>query len=224
MDSIKDFFTDLADNNLYIIIIVGAIILFAIIGFIADRSKKKKIEKSMDDATATPIENVNNQVVENDVVSENNETPVTEPMTMPDTTVVEPITSVPVVEEVAPVISEPVVTEPETENVSIPETPVSEEPMAEAVSMPEVKPEEPVVNNNVTSSIADRFAPFAPSTATKEVEEENPFSGLTNNFSFDQDTNAESAQVSEVTEEPLVTEQPTQENVQEPIDEENSWE
>jgi FtsZ-interacting cell division protein ZipA len=187
MEAIKDFFTDLADNNLYIIIIVGAILLFAIIGFIADRKKKKKIEKSVEVATAPePV------VEANESQTEVSTTPVTE--------VNEEVTPVMPVTEATPVVSEP----------------VSAIPAQEAVQPVEAK-------SNPTDE--NKYSPFG-ETKAPEVEEENPLTGLTKNFSFNQPSNSSPTATPVTPAAPVtpVAEEKPAEAVQEPIKEENNWE
>jgi ribonuclease E len=185
MDAIIDFFTDLTENNLYILIIVGAIILFAIIGFIADRKKKKKIEKSMEDATAGPVE-------------------VEEPVAPEQPAKVEE----PVQHEEPAKVEEPVAT-PQPAPISEP--------------VEEVK-EEPVLNQSVSQT--EQYSPFGNTPKVEsDMREESPLSGLTNNFSFNQGVQPvpqpEPTQPAPTPQPEATTQAPV---VEEPIEEEKSWE
>ena len=139
MDIVIEFFRDTLDGPFYIVwVVVCVILIFACIGYLAEKGIKNKKEK---EKYATVSETNNTEVVQEAVVSDGTtqvtSTPVTTPVSEVTTAPVEDVnTTVPQVEEVNSTVVQPVeVSQPNT-NVVTP-----------TVVSPQIEPTTNVVNS-----------------------------------------------------------------------------
>ncbi len=190
MDIVIEFFRDTLDGPFYIVwVVVLVILIFACIGYLAEKGIKNKKEK---EKYATVDDTNNTAVVQDTVVSDVSNAPQVE--SSPVTPIAEPASSVPVAEEVptsgvnnTDAVQNNVVSEPEVQTVNssvvtptVSEVTTSVNPNNTAtVEAPQVEVSQP--NNVVT-----------PTVVNPQIEQ------TTNNTVSTDNVNAPSSEVSQV--------------------------
>jgi len=137
----------------YAYVIAGVLIIFVTIGFLADRKKKNKIDKAVDDAAAPAEEKKDEAVSTGDVAKA--EPVKVEPIGEAISPVEAPVVGVP---PVTPGMEQPL---PAPTPVPVVEAPVIDEmiEMPDMTPIPEITPviEEPVVVAPVTENVPESF-------------------------------------------------------------------
>ncbi len=191
MDIVIEFFRDTLDGPFYIVwVVVLVILIFACIGYLAEKGIKNKKEK---EKYATVDDTNNTEVVQDNVVSEPvsdaqvTSTPVTTP-------IAEPVSNVPVAEEVptsgvnnTDAVQNNVVSEPEVQTVN------------SSVVTPTVSEVTTSVNSNNTATVeapqvevSQHNNVVTPTVVNPQIEQ------TTNNTVSTDNVNAPSSEVSQV--------------------------
>ena len=155
MDIVIEFFRDTLDGPFYIVwVVVLVILIFACIGYLAEKGIKNKKEK---EKYATVSETNNTEVVQEAVVSDGTTQVTSTPVTTP---VSEPVTNASIVEEVptsdAGVVQNSVASQPEVQavNSSLNATPtVSEVTTAPVEDVNTTVPQVEEVNSTVVQPV-----------------------------------------------------------------------
>lgn len=190
MDIVIEFFRDTLDGPFYIVwVVVLVILIFACIGYLAEKGIKNKKEK---EKYATVDDTNNTAVVQDTVVSDASN--ATQVESSPVTPIAEPASSVPVAEEVptsgvnnTDAVQNNVVSEPEVQTVN------------SSVVTPTVSEVTTSVNSNNTATVeAPQVEVSQPNNVVTPTVVNPQIEQTTNNTVSTDNVNAPSSEVSQV--------------------------
>ncbi|HIR58814.1 MAG TPA: hypothetical protein IAB38_02080 [Candidatus Onthousia excrementipullorum] len=190
MDIVIEFFRDTLDGPFYIVwVVVLVILIFACIGYLAEKGIKNKKEK---EKYATVDDTNNTAVVQDTVVSDVSN--ATQVESSPVTSIAEPASSVPVAEEVSTsgvnntdAVQNNVINEPEVQTVN------------SSVVTPTVSEVTTSVNSNNTATVeAPQVEVSQPNNVVTPTVVNPQIEQTTNNTVSTDNVNAPSSEVSQV--------------------------
>lgn len=190
MDIVIEFFRDTLDGPFYIVwVVVLVILIFACIGYLAEKGIKNKKEK---EKYATVDDTNNSAVVQDTVVSDVSN--ATQVESSPVTSIAEPASSVPVAEEVSTsgvnntdAVQNNVISEPEVQTVN------------SSVVTPTVSEVTTSVNSNNTATVeAPQVEVSQPNNVVTPTVVNPQIEQTTNNTVSTDNVNAPSSEVSQV--------------------------
>ena len=190
MDIVIEFFRDTLDGPFYIVwVVVLVILIFACIGYLAEKGIKNKKEK---EKYATVDDTNNTAVVQDTVVSDVSN--ATQVESSPVTSIAEPASSVPVAEEVSTsgvnntdAVQNNVISEPEVQTVN------------SSVVTPTVSEVTTSVNSNNTATVeAPQVEVLQPNNVVTPTVVNPQIEQTTNNTVSTDNVNAPSSEVSQV--------------------------
>lgn len=190
MDIVIEFFRDTLDGPFYIVwVVVLVILIFACIGYLAEKGIKNKKEK---EKYATVDDTNNTEVVQDNVVSDVSN--ATQVESSPVTPIAEPASSVPVAEEVSTsgvnntdAVQNNVISEPEVQTVN------------GSVVTPTVSEVTTSVNSNNTATVeAPQVEVSQPNNVVTPTVVNPQIEQTTNNTVSTDNVNAPSSEVSQV--------------------------
>lgn len=190
MDIVIEFFRDTLDGPFYIVwVVVLVILIFACIGYLAEKGIKNKKEK---EKYATVDDTNNTAVVQDTVVSDVSN--ATQVESSPVTSIAEPASSVPVAEEVSTsgvnntdAVQNNVISEPEVQTVN------------SSVVTPTVSEVTTNVNSNNTATVeAPQVEVSQPNNVVTPTVVNPQIEQTTNNTVSTDNVNAPSSEVSQV--------------------------
>ena len=190
MDIVIEFFRDTLDGPFYIVwVVVLVILIFACIGYLAEKGIKNKKEK---EKYATVDDTNNTAVVQDTVVSDVSN--ATQVESSPVTSIAEPASSVPVAEEVSTsgvnntdAVQNNVISEPEVQTVN------------SSVVTPTVSEVTTSVNSNNTATVeAPQVEVSQPNNVVTPTVVNPQIEQTTNNTVSTDNVNAPSSEVSQV--------------------------